>query len=69
MRVFESEDEERKFVQSPEDGFVASFIYGEWFDRKIVDISSMKELDAEDDLYDMARILRQARKALRCHHW
>jgi hypothetical protein len=65
LRVFRSDDEERKFVQCEEDNFIACFVYGEWFDRKVVDIGTMKELDLEDELYDVAMILRQAKKALR----
>lgn len=65
MRVFRSDDEERKFVQCDEENFIACFAYGEWFDRKIVDVGTLKELDPEDEFYDAALILRQARKALR----
>jgi len=65
LRVFRSDDEERKFVQCDEENFIACFAYGEWFDRKIVDVGTLKELDPEDEFYDAALILRQARKALR----
>lgn len=65
MRVFQSEDEERKFVHDPDEDFVASYIYGQWTDNKISNFNGMKELDAENDLYEVSMILRQARKALR----
>ncbi|MBX9686908.1 MAG: hypothetical protein K2X27_09415 [Candidatus Obscuribacterales bacterium] len=68
MRVFTSEDEEYKFIQGDDDDFVASYAYGEWFDRKMVDPKSLKELDENEDIFEVSSILRQARKALK-HVW
>ena len=65
MRVFLSEDEEQKFIESEEDGLIASFAFGEWFDRKVVDLTALKELNIEEDIYEVAVILRQAKRALR----
>lgn len=65
MKVFSSEDEEQKFVHDEDDGFLATYAYGEWFDHKVIDPKTLRELDVEDDLYEVAMIMRQARKALR----
>lgn len=65
MRVYLSDNDERKFIQCDDEGFVASFVYGEWFDRKMVDISKLRELDMEEEVYEIASIYRQAKKALR----
>lgn len=65
MRVFTSEDEESKFVHDEDEGFVASFAYGEWFDHKVVDPRTLKELDQDDDIYEVYMISRQAKRALR----
>jgi hypothetical protein len=65
MRVFRSADDEQALVHDEDDDFVASFAYGEWIDRKIVDIERMIEIDVEEEFYDALRILTQAKKALR----
>ena len=65
MRVFQSEENDRKFVQCDEDNFEASYAHGEWFDRKVVDITKMRELDIEEEFYEVTAILRQAKRALR----
>lgn len=65
MRVFLSEDEERKFAYDEDSDFVACFAWGEWFDRKVVDIANLRELDPEEETYEADMIVRQARKALR----
>ncbi len=67
MRVYVSktDDDERKFIENDDEGFVASFAYGEWFDRKMVDLKHLRELDIEDEMYEIASIARQAKRALR----
>lgn len=65
MRVFTSEDDEQKFVHDEVDGFIATFAYGEWFDQRILDLKTLRELDQDDELYEVATINRQARRALR----
>ena len=65
MRVYLSDDDERKFVDDEDDNFVACYAWGEWFDRKVVDTTNMKELHPEEELYEVDMIVRQARKALR----
>jgi hypothetical protein len=64
MRAFTSDDDERKLIVSEEDDFVASYLYGEWYEYKVVDIERMRELDVEDDIYEVGGLLRQAKKAL-----
>lgn len=64
LRVYQSEDEERKFVHDPDEDFTACFAHGEWSNYRVNTVG-MKELDPEDDMYEVAMILRQARKALR----
>jgi hypothetical protein len=63
MRAFISDDDERRLIVSEDEDFVASYVYGEWFENKLVDIDRMRELDEEQD-YEMGGLLRQAKKAL-----
>lgn len=65
MRVFRSPDEEQALVHDEDEDFVASFVYGQWIDRKMVDIERMIEIDVDEEFYDAIRILTQAKKALR----
>jgi hypothetical protein len=65
MRAFTSDDDERKYVENEDEDFVASFMYGEWYDRKMMDTRKMRELDIEEELIEIGGIMRQARKALR----
>jgi hypothetical protein len=68
MRIFKSEDEENKFIHLEEEDFVACFAFGEWFDHKVIDLSKLQELDAEEYYYDVLAIVRQAKRALsRCY--
>lgn len=65
MRVYESEDQDRKFIQCEEEDFEASYAHGEWFDRKVVDITKMRELDIDEEFYEVTAMLRNAKRALR----
>lgn len=65
MRAFTSDDEERKLVVDEDDGFVACYAHGEWHDRNLVDVKKMRELDLEEDMYEVGGLVRQARRALR----
>lgn len=65
MRVFHSEESDSKFIQCDEEDFEASYAHGEWFDKKVVDLSKMRELDIDEEFYEVSAMLRQAKRALR----
>lgn len=64
MRAFISDDEQRKFIVNEDEDFVACFAYGQWHDHKMFDLAKLRELDVDDDFYEIAPMLRQAKKAL-----
>jgi hypothetical protein len=64
MKVFLSEDEEQKYIKCDEENFEACYAFGEWCDRKVIELKGLRELDAEEDYYEVSLLLRQARRAL-----